>query len=265
LTPSGYKLWTSKDNTDAAGTFRVTIPLGTYRFTAQPPAGSGLAGATTALVQITGNTALPPIHVAPGVNLVLQVADANGPCANANLNMFDVTTGQPIVLVGDHADANGLMSATIPPGVYSTRLEAAQGAVGQTLSLPAVPIINSAFIPLVLPSKQVAVNVTGLGIQATGQNGQIPINVSLHNLQSSAASVLIDVVVRLSDGTEQVVLPVIPLTLPPLLTLGTGLMFIHVGTVPAAELTRTLQFIVRLRAPGTNAVLDQAKVDFVVY
>src|SRR5262249_8119058 len=65
LMPSGYKIWTTKDNTDAAGTFRVTIPLGTYRFTAQPPQGSGLAGKSTGLVQITGNTALPPINVQP--------------------------------------------------------------------------------------------------------------------------------------------------------------------------------------------------------
>src|SRR4029077_1120281 len=83
LTASGYKIWTSKDNTDAAGTFHVTVPLGTYRFTAQPPQGTGLAGGATGFVQITGNTSLPAISVQPGVNLVLQVSDASGPCANA--------------------------------------------------------------------------------------------------------------------------------------------------------------------------------------
>jgi len=254
-----------QDNTDATGAFHVTIPLGTYRFTTQPPPGSGLAGATTGLIQITGNTSLPPIIVHTGINLVLQLSDVNGPCANADLTMFDHVTGDKVVLVGNHSDATGVMSATIPQGIVDVRLEAAQGSAGAPLLVNNVPIIVPAFIPVVLPTKQVAVNVTGLGIQAAGQNGQIPVNVSLHNLQSTLANVQIDVVVRLSDGTELPVLPTIPLTLPPLLNLATGLMFVHVGTVPAADLGRTLQFTVRLRAAGTNTVLDEAHVDFVVY
>src|SRR5262249_49522642 len=151
------------------------------------------------------------------------------------------------------SDPTGLIAATVPAGTWNIRVLSAQGSLGAPFRLDGVPIAAAVNLPLVLPSKQVMVDVENFGVWATGQNGQIPLAITLRNLNPSNTDVTIEAMVQYSSGATTTVLPPLPLGLPVGLNL-TSVAFVQMPTVPAAQRGRLLDFLVRIRSASTSAV-----------
>lgn len=264
-TPTGEKLWTPGDKTNAAGTFTMLLAPGNYTFTAQPPVVSGLTGAKTGLLPVTLGGPIGTIQVQPGIALQLQVSGPSGPDAGANLNLVDPATGESAVLVGDHADAAGRIVCLAPPGVCTLQIRSSQGSLGAPISIPNCPIFFPASASITLPTKLACVDLRGFGIQSTANNGSIPFVPTLGNPQAIAQPMLIDVFVKLSTGVESPILSGVPLTMPAGVTLPGSVSFLPIGTLPASELGKVLRYTIRVRSPSDNSVLDEAFAEFAAY
>lgn len=264
-TPTGEKLWTPGDKTNAAGQFTMLLAPGNYTFTAQPPVVSGLTGAKTGLVPVTIGGPIGTIQVQPGIALQLQVSGPSGPESGANLNLVDPVTGEAAILVGDHADAAGRIVCLAPPGLCTLELRGGQGSLGAPLTIPNCPIFFPASAAITLPRKLACVDLRGFGIQSTGNNGSIPFVPTLGNPQPAAQPMLVDVFVKLSTGIESPILSGVPLTMPGGVTLPGSISFLPIGTLPASELGKVLRYTIRVRSPMDNSVLDEAFAEFAAY
>lgn len=119
---AGLTVFTPNDGTTATGTFSITVPLGTYRFRVNPPAGQTLiAFETTATV--AGPLSLGTIQLAQAFLVTGSVVDAvtNVPIAGVHVATFDNVTNLEIDQTTPTTNALGAFTMRLPVGVF--RLE----------------------------------------------------------------------------------------------------------------------------------------------
>ncbi|MGE3172567.1 MAG: hypothetical protein AB7O97_08050 [Planctomycetota bacterium] len=262
-TADGHKVFTLHDNTDATGTYRVQVVPGSYRVRVDPLPLAGLVGTRTAAQTFATSTTLPPIAVQAGVALQLALSGPLGPEAEADLDFTDPNTGEAVVLVGDKADAAGVINATVPIGLFDVAIDPPQGSVTAPLRVQ-VPIPGPITAPLALGLKTVALDLTNnYGILTVPQGGTLFVDARFRNLTAAVAPIQLELVLRYPSSTE---LPIaaVPLDLPAGFDVTLGGLQLSMPPVPVTEFGRELRFAVRARHRGTNALLDEAYVEFVV-
>lgn len=110
---TGNKLFTPRDNSDAAGAFSVAVPAGTYHVLFHPPAGSGLAHHALFDTPVGGDLALGNVILPPGYALTGTVRNQAGAgLAGADLDMVDLTTGYDLPTDNDQTGPTGSFSMT---------------------------------------------------------------------------------------------------------------------------------------------------------
>ena len=264
FTTDGYKLFTPNDNTNASGVFSVVIPPGTYTFTVEPLAASGLVGARTVPTTVSLNGSIGTIPLAAGVPLSLAVTTPTGPVAGINLDASDPATGTKLVLSGDESDAFGNITTFVPAGTWNLSLVAPEGNQGAPVLLTAQAISAATTLNVTMPSKQLVTTVSSYGVQTIPQGGFLPVDLTLLNPTAASVPALLDVIVKFSSGSELPVFPTVPLDVIPGFPLALQGVWIQMPVVPATEVGRRLRFGLRFRDPVTNLPLDTAYTEFVV-
>src|SRR5262249_11677813 len=148
------------DHTNAAGSFTVRVPPGTYRVTAQPPVATGLACAQLTSIAIAGTSNIPTLNVSPGLLLSGHILGPAGAEAAGEVRAFDPATNAQLVLEGNHTDATGAFSTVIPAGTWRIVASAAQGSAGQTTTFDNFAIAAPTVHDFTLPAKSLIVNLT---------------------------------------------------------------------------------------------------------
>jgi hypothetical protein len=261
---SNHKLFTPHDHTNAAGSFTVRVPPGTYRVTAQPPVATGLACGEIASIPITATTTMPAINVLPGVLLSGHILGPAGAEANGELRAFNPATSAQLILNGNHTDATGAFGTVIPAGTWRIEARAAQGSPGQTTTFENFALAAPTVHDFTLPAKALIVNVTNFTELTVAPYGFLPISLFIATPTQNPVSTIVEVLVQYASGAETPVFPPGPITLPPGISLTLGPIMMPVPTVPATELDQPLRYMARFRSAATNAVLDEAYVTFVV-
>src|SRR5262249_31406977 len=154
---ANHKLFTPKDNTNAAGVFSVRVPAGTYRVTAQPAAATGLTGGEIPSVAIAASGNIGTINVQSGVLLSGHLFGPAGAEANGELRAFDPVSGRQLVLDGNHTDAAGAFATVLPAGTWNIVANAAQGSAGATTTFANLAIAGPLVHDFTLPSKSLVV------------------------------------------------------------------------------------------------------------
>ena len=163
------KLFTPKDNTDAAGLFSVVVPAGTFDVEVCPPNGSTLVCQGVFNLPVSADTPLGTIVMPQGVALFGTIRGFDGlPIQGADVDVTDSLTGIPVVLTGDNADASGAYSVLIPTGTFDIQFE----PPGFALPYGAQEILSATFtgatlLDGTLPTCPFALNY-GAGSPGTG-------------------------------------------------------------------------------------------------
>lgn len=264
FTTDGYKLFTPKDNTNASGVFQVVVPPGTYTFTVEPLASSGLVGARTAPLTVSASGSIGTIPLVAGVPLTLAVTTPTGPVAKVDLDVADPVTGEKLVVSGDESDALGNISTFVPAGTWNLSLVAPEGSQGAPVVLTAQAIAGATSLSVAMPGKQLVTTVSSYGVQTIGQGGFLPVDLTLLNPTAASVPALLDVFVKLPSGTELPVFPTVPLDVIAGFPLALQGVWVQVPPVPANELGRRLRFSLRFRDPVSGLALDTGSTEFVV-
>lgn len=264
LATDGSKIFTPRDKTSAAGgAFTVAVPTGVpLQVRAEPIANTGLAGLVTAPLSIGGPTNVGTIALPSGLPVSGTIQGPNGPELDARLRFFDAATNVETTVVGARTDAAGNYTTWVPAGSYRVEIHSAEASFaqrGEQLLTVAGP---TTFSPVLL-SKQFRCGLTSFGTPTLPQGFLLPVNVFLHNLAPGLQTVLVDLLVRLPNGTELLILPGLPLTLPPI-PFTVDFVWVPVPTIPATELGKVLEMVVRLRSASGTVVLDEAATPFVI-
>ena len=183
---------------------------------------------------------------------------------HADLDLLDPVTGQSQVLVGDHANAQGYIAATIPAGTWDVRIETPQGSHAATLFVPVVTVAIPLLLTVALSDKDVVTDLQTYGVPTIGQGGSFPVNLSLENTTLSTMALAFEAFVRLPNGTHLPVAPTIPLDVPAQQLMGLVGSWVSIPVVPTNELGRQLRLRTRITDRTTGTVLDEAQVRFVV-
>ncbi len=167
---TGEKLFLSHDRTDAAGSFTLAVPPGTYVLGLKPQKCNLLVGQESAPTAITADTTLPATALLPGVLVKGTVTDTRAaPVPDVNTNFISTTTGLQVFTFDDHTDAAGAFSVVIPgQDSYNVDFAPARGVRLAGFKLYGVSINNNS--PQVLPAVQLrdAFLVTGRTRTHTG-------------------------------------------------------------------------------------------------
>ncbi len=130
------------DGTDANGFFTTTVPAGFYRvtFTPPPPPTTTHLVLVVEDVTVVGTTAMGTLSLSPGVSVSGRAVDSgNQPVAGVNLDVYDLTAGDNLVVAGDFTDAAGLFSVAVPIGPIELRFDTTP-VVGPTLAPEALEL-----------------------------------------------------------------------------------------------------------------------------
>lgn len=115
---TGATFFTPSDNTNSLGAFDVVLPAGTFDFDVIRPAGQNLVGVGFNNLVISGPTDLGILTMRTGVFLSGTIRDrAGNPVNAADVNVYEVATGQSLPLGADNANAAGFYSVVVPTGL----------------------------------------------------------------------------------------------------------------------------------------------------
>lgn len=181
----------------------------------------------------------------------------------ADLITATVRSFRPDLLLGDHTDANGFFSTTVPTGAWNVLVDPQEGSFAAPLTVNNVTVAGATTLNRTLGPKQLRLTASSYGIPTLPQGGPLPIDTTFHNLTAGTLATLIDIVVQLPSGTEIPVFPTIPLDVPPVQLPLSGILF-PLPAVPAGETGKPLKFLVRFRAAGNGTILDSASTEFVI-
>jgi hypothetical protein len=264
LLADGSKIFTPRDKTAAvSGTFTVAIPTGVpLRVRCEPVNSTGLAGVVTAAFTANGPTNLGAIALPGGFVVSGTVQGPNGPEFDTELRFFDAVSNVETTLVGARTNAAGNYTTWVPAGSYRVEIHSAEASfarAGQQLLTVSGP---TSFSP-VLGGKLLRCGLTSFGTPTLPQGSLLPINVFLHSLAPGLQPVLVDLLVRLPNGTELLILPGLPLALPPI-PFTVDFVWVPVPVIPTTELGKVIEMVVRLRSGNGATVLDEAATPFVV-
>ena len=263
LYADGSKVYTPRDSTAANGAFSVAVPTGTpLRVRAEPVVGTPYAGAVTAPITLTTAASVGAIALPPGLPLSGTITGANGPEAGISLHCFDSVTNVEQVVGNAATNAAGQFATALPSGTWRVEIRTPEASVSQP-SQQLLTVAGPTQLNATLPAKLARCGVTSFGTPTLPQNAQLPINVLLHSMVPGLQSILVDLAVRLPNGSELSILPGLPLDLPPI-PFTVDFIWVPVPTIPANDVGHVLDLVVRLRAANGITVLDEATTPFVV-
>ncbi len=126
---TGVKYYTPGDGTDLLGDFLVTVPVGTCRVRAKPPAANILVSIERRGVVVNAPVVLGQMVLPPGVLLIGTVVDAATqlPVSGVDLDVIEAMTGNEVVTPGDDTAANGAFQVIAPPGMLHVRFDPPAG------------------------------------------------------------------------------------------------------------------------------------------
>jgi hypothetical protein len=110
------------DVTDAAGSYRIVLPNGTYHVAFAPPAGEVIAPAMSAGVIVAGDTVLNRT-LAPGIVFSGTITSGGAPVANTDIDLKDPATGLNLPLSGEATNAAGVFSTIAAAGTWILEIE----------------------------------------------------------------------------------------------------------------------------------------------
>lgn len=119
----------ANDVTDAAGTFDVAVPPGTYDLDFEPPPSSRLVPVRMPGVAVPADTRLPDVRLRSGFLLSGQVLDPRGaPVEGLDLDVFDAISGAAAFAPNAESGADGRFQIVLDSGTYNANLRPPAGA-----------------------------------------------------------------------------------------------------------------------------------------
>jgi len=121
--PTGARLLTVRDDTDADGRYRLVLPSGTYDLRYNPPSGSRLLPEQVVGVAVDADLELPDVTLEEGFLVSGSTVDSGGaPIADVDFDFIDTDTQAWLWLPNDDSDAAGQFAIGVPAGVYTIQL-----------------------------------------------------------------------------------------------------------------------------------------------
>ena len=263
LYADGSKVYTPRDATAANGAFTVAVPTGTpLRVRAEPRPGTAFAGTVTAPTTLTAAANVGAIALPAGFAVSGTITGATGPEAGASLHFFDLASNVEQIVGAATTGSTGQFTTYVPAGNWRVEVRTAEASLSRPAQ-PTLAVAAATSLNVTLSAKLARCGLTSFGTPTLPQNSQLPINVFLHSMVPGLQTVLIDLAVRLPNGTELPILPGLPLGLPPI-PFTVDFVWVPVPTIPANYVGRVVDMVVRLRATDGITVLDEATTPFVV-
>jgi hypothetical protein len=115
IVATGDTLFTPGDNTNSLGVFDVVVPAGTVDLELTRPAALVLVGAKVTNLAVSAATNVGILTMRDGVFLSGTVRDRYGDVVlAADVNVYEVSTGQSLALGSDNTNAAGFYSVVVP-------------------------------------------------------------------------------------------------------------------------------------------------------
>jgi len=138
---TGARVWTSHDNTDSSGNYRIKVPTGLYNIMFEDATDSvHLAPVEVDSVQITGNTVLN--HVLPWGHFLSGVItdDGGSPVKGCIIQLVDTGSGNVVYTPSNQSYGNGTYRIRVASGTYDVVYIPTQesGVQGTTVSSLAI-------------------------------------------------------------------------------------------------------------------------------
>ena len=118
---TGVRIPTSGDDTNSSGIYDVTIGPGVYDLTFRPRVSTGLAAVRLRDVKVAAD-AVVNVSLEAGFSLTGNVLSTNGMALDSapdvGLELWDVSTGDEIPLVGNESAEDGSFEVVVLPGSY---------------------------------------------------------------------------------------------------------------------------------------------------
>lgn len=138
-TPSGVRIITPSDDTNASGVFTVIVPTGTFTFSFSPPPGMLIVGAQIPNVVVGGNLNVGFVNLSPGFALSGTVRrPGNLPVALADIDVHNVLGSVRLFTPNDNTDVNGTFTVVVPAGNYRVNID--PGFASQLVAVDVGPI-----------------------------------------------------------------------------------------------------------------------------
>lgn len=262
--PESFDGYVPHATTDANGDFRVIAPAGSHPVNVKAPRGAALAGKRLAPVALSGALALPPIDLAPGIELTGRVrAHDLAPEAFADLRLRRAGTQELAVLTSARTAADGTYrlfaeagtwDLEVQPNVFS--LSRAGQSGGIALAAPTVRDLTLSLVP-------VAAYCAPLGVPVIAQGGVVTPFLAFLNPSALPQPSLLSLVLMLPDGSELPLLAGLPITWPPFALLGDFLP-LPVPPIAPALVGRALRYELRLADPTSGAIFEREGFSFFV-
>lgn len=260
----GHKLFTPNDNTSATGFFSVIVPTGgTYTVQVDPPVAYNVIGTKSNPVVVNAAASVGVLSLQTGYAAAVTVVDQFGaPIPGAIAKVRNSVTSTNYVIPGNVADAQGVIHTVLPASTVDITLSAPQGTTHAPFHIGPVPIIGPFSVTLPLASKTIWTNLSALSVLTIPNGGSLQMAWTIGNTTTQLLPFTLEAVVPLESGVEVPWIPAIPLDFPGPFALT---LFVDVPMPPLApaEMNHVQKFLIRLRNPATQEILDEAYVRYV--
>jgi hypothetical protein len=151
--PTGRRIPTSDDDTDASGAFVLNVPEGVFHLFAVAPAGLPFAAAALYEVTVDRSLDLGTIVLTPGVVVTGTVRDPDGvPIAGADLDLRQVGSCDVYPVASDFTDGDGAFALRVEPGAYDVVVNPPIGSLLPSYRFDAVDLSSDGVVHLAVPT-----------------------------------------------------------------------------------------------------------------
>jgi hypothetical protein len=169
--PTGRRIPTANDDTDATGGFTLNVPEGIFHVFAVAPRGIPLASAALYHVNVQRDLDLGTMVLRPGVVVTGTALDPAGvPLAAADLDLRQPGTCDHYPTSNDDTDANGTFSLRVEPGTYDVVVNPASGSPLSPYRFEGVALTSDGVVDLIIPTW--GPQVTTVASRVTDEDGR---------------------------------------------------------------------------------------------
>lgn len=262
LHPNGAQaMFTSNDNTDASGNFRVVVPAGSYLIDVEPSNSYGVLGYRSAAQTFAANTALPDINLATGVAVSgsIRAHDGSGE-ADADLDFLTPGSGVPALTPGDRTGTAGTYLAQVPAGTWDVRVQTRKGSMSRSTILRGVVVNAATTLDIQLSQVPVFAQLSTWGLPVAAQSGLLPALVTLGNPTAQFQTTNLSLVIVDPTGLETPLLTNLTLSVPPGFS---ATQFTLLPLIPLASYPgRLYRYELRCDDPSNATEQDRDRISF---
>ena len=135
--------YTSNDKTAHDGYFNISVPNGTYKFLATPPATTAYAPVSIAATTISANTTLPDIICPPGATLTGIITGNQGLESGVTVSLNDPVTNAPVTSTSSNPVAPNNYSRRVPLGTNNITYRPTHYSLSAALTVPVAVNANT--------------------------------------------------------------------------------------------------------------------------